>query len=100
MTRFTEQDNHLMMVIDNMIKDLTGADTFPHSNTIRVAADGISEVLQATIEQVPVLNMHMYKVNPKNMRENPCVDVHIVLFGFHRSEHAKRLGIGLNGKKE
>lgn len=96
---FTKQDNHLMTVMDNMIKNLTGANTFPHSNTIRVTGNGLREILPVIVGQVPVLKMRVYRVNPKNLRENKDVDVHMVMFGFSRLEHDARLGIGLSGRK-
>lgn len=71
-----DHDNHLMMVIENMINDVH---TISHSNTITVIGNGMESTLKEIINQVPVLDMRVYKVDSKNLKDDD-VEVHVIYF--------------------
>ena len=85
------QDEHLMGVMENMVQTL-GVRTTSHSNTIKVVGDGVGDVLQALVEQVPVLDMKVYKVGPQN--SGVPVDVHVIHFTSNLLEHGHRMRLG------
>lgn len=74
------QDNHLMNTIGGIVTGLTGVQsTILHSNTIKVIGNGLGDALQTIVDQIPVLDMKVYKVNPKNVKHTD-LDVHIIYF--------------------
>lgn len=83
-------DAHLMNVMSNMINSLGVQDTFSHSNTIRVTGDGLGDVLNVLVGQVPVLNMKVYKVAPRNIHDTDQ-DVHIMYFSSILLDHHDRM---------
>lgn len=91
MDNHKQHDEHLMTVMENMILTLGVESTFAHSNTVRVLGDGVKDALQTLVGQVPVLDMKVYTVNPKNLKEDTGVEMNVVYFTSHLLEQCERM---------
>lgn len=80
----SNQDKHLLSVIDNVLNNMGIKKTVAEYYTIKVTGDGLEKILETVVGQFPILDMKMYKVKKtsavqtKYKRSEQNVDVHII----------------------
>ena len=87
---FTKHDEALLETMTNMLASHPDASIIEASyNIIKVKGDNLKEFISILIDQIPVLDMKMYKIKRKEGKQTKYTkifhkqDVHCVYFTFY-----------------
>ena len=96
----TKHDEALLATMTHMVETHPNARiTMASANVINVEGNGLGEFLNELVKQVPVLEMHVYKVKQsrniqcKHKQVNNGLEKHSIHFNFHNLEVRERMGI-------
>ena len=94
MTRHQKQDQHLLKVLDNIIRTNPNVEsTLAEHFTIKVLGDDLDEMLNNLVNTIQVLNLRTYKVLPQNCTgDDKDKNVHILMHTPNLVDEMQRLG--------
>ena len=96
----TSHDEQLLATMTHMVASHPNAKiTMASFNVINIEGDGLGEFLQELVNQVPVLDMKVYKVKQSAPRQTKHkvvdngLEKHCIHFNFYRLDYRRRLNI-------
>ena len=100
---YSVHDEQLLATMTHMVASHPNAKiTMASFNVINVEGNGLGEFLQELVNQVPALDMKVYKVKKSVPRQSKHkvvdngLEKHSIYFTFHELEYRKRMNIPPN----